>query len=113
MISPLYRLTVNCYVAGMTTQTSTEPVDVLLDEIRERASRRVTVPLAGPAALRGAIESAGDVPALLAAVAAALNVARRLEGVASSDAVSPAAAARDAGTQVRHAVVRALLGGAV
>lgn len=41
---------------------------VALDEIRERANRRLTFPVTSSTALQGAIESAGDVPRLLAAL---------------------------------------------
>jgi hypothetical protein len=96
----------------MATQASNEPATVFLSEIRERHAR-INKPCGDLAVAVGRLRNTADeVPRLLSAVEAALSVARSLEGATSSNAVSPADAARDAGTRVRHAIARALSGGA-
>lgn len=57
-----------------------DPVATYLAQIRERMNQRLTIPVTPAMAMRGAIESARDIPRLLAAVDAVLAVHRRAPG---------------------------------
>jgi len=86
----------------------------VLDEIRARRDRRLLNPPTSPAAMRAAIESAGDVPRLVGAIENVLELADELAALAGPGdwGEDPASTVQaDTGRAFRAAVSAALAAG--